>query len=93
MSSTSTGSSLGAQFIVMSPAQTGAHSLQFVRYGRVFHALEAATRTAKRLSGKVRPYGSNEVIADFSSDFELEDMPDTRQRRSQALAAYLGVQS
>jgi hypothetical protein len=93
MSSTSTGPSLGAQFVVMSPAQTGAYSLQFVRYGRIFQTLEAATRTAKRLSGKVRPYGSNEVIADFSSDFELEHMPDTRQRRGQALAAFLGLQS
>lgn len=91
MSSTTTTGIVGAQFIVMSPAQTGAHSLQFVRYGRVFHTLEAATRTAKRLSGKVRPYGSNEVIADFSSDFELVDMPDTRQRRGQALAAFLGL--
>lgn len=82
---------LGNQFTVTAPERTGPQSLLYVRYGRTFQTLEAATRTARRLQGRVHPYGSNETIQDFSSDFELEPIHVGRQSRGAALAAYLGV--
>lgn len=77
---------------VYTPEPTGPYSVTFVRFGRTFATLEAAERTAKRFSGQIQPYGSNNILIDYSVDLEAPTpRPAPRQSRQQALAAYLGV--
>lgn len=77
---------------VYTPEPTGPYSVTFVKFGRNFTTLEAAQRTAKRFSGQVRPYGSNNVLIDYSGGLEPPcTQPAPRQSRQQALAAFLGV--
>lgn len=82
-------STLGTQFTVTAPAQASACSLVFTRRGRVFQTIEAATALARRTNGRVHPFGSNAILADFSNGFELQVMPDMghRQTPAQALQA------
>lgn len=79
------------QFTVTVPEGAGLHSVLYVRFGRIFRTLEAAQRTARRLSGRVHPLGSNEILADFGDDLTPEPIQVGRQSRGAALAAYLGV--
>lgn len=74
---------------VYTPEQTGPYSVLFARFGRNLTSLEAAQRTAKRLHGQVRAYGSNAILADFSDGFALEPIPDIGRRQTpvQALQA------
>lgn len=85
-------SALGNQFTVAVPERTSPITVTYTRYGRTFQTLEAAKRTAQRLSGRVMRYGSNEVIADFGDDLYPEPVQVGRQSRGAALAAYLGLQ-
>lgn len=76
-------------FVVLAPTQVGPFAVVYSRRGRVFKTLEAATVTAKRLQGRISPYGSNAILADFSDGFELEVIPDIGRRQTpvQALQA------
>ncbi len=92
MASKSSGTVVGS-FTVTIPQSVGVCSVLYVRFGRTFKTREAAERTARRLSGRVHPLGSNEILCDFGVDLEVErePAPGRRQSRSAALAAYLGM--
>lgn len=76
-------------YTVTAPAQSGPYSVTYTRRGRVFQTIEAATCTARRFNGRVHPFGSNAVLADFGDGFQLEVMPDIGHRQTpvQALQA------
>jgi hypothetical protein len=54
-------------YTVFAPTAISPDVVIHSRIGKAFVTLQAARRQAKTCRGQVRPFGSNEILEDFSS--------------------------